>query len=192
MSNKQPQNTPPAAPKQEGEPQATAAELEVAQLKAQLAEAEAGKAAAEKAALDAQAQATEALQMAEDAEKKVAATEAAAAEALKKIPDKSEAAEQETLAALRKQKKYVLTINSTERSAGPVPLGVNGVGYLITRDTETLVPEGVINVLNLSVEGNAVQEEQGGQVVTRFQSTKRFSYSYREATADDESKFAGK
>lgn len=140
---------------------------EVAELRAKLAAAEEEKEAALLLAREAQA-------------------------ALKAVPDKSELAERETAAALRQQKKYVLTINSTETETAPVPVSFNGVAHLITRDTEVLVPKGVINILNLSKVGNPVQEQRGQHVVTRFQSTKRFSYSYREATAEDESKLAGK
>jgi hypothetical protein len=180
MSNpRDPKTDTAKAETQEGNDAATQAQAdEIAELKAKLAKAEEEKA--------------DALKAAKEAEEARAVAEAAAKKAAKHSRDKSEQDEQATLAALRRQKKYVLTVNSTETDSAPVPLGCNGAHYLIKRDTEVLVPKGIINVLERSRVGNAVQETVGDVVVTRFQSTKRFSFSYREATAEDESRLAGK
>ena len=148
---------------------------ELEDIKAMLAQANAEKDAA--------------LKKAEEAEKaRIAAEEAvkAAEEATAK------AAEQDTLAYLHKQKKYVLVINSMGDQTAPVPLSFNGVAYLVKRDTEVLVPKGIINILNLSTTGEVVQTTEDGVTKTAFNRSKRFPYSYREATAEDESKLTGK
>ena len=61
--------------------------------------------------------------------------------------------EEEIIRQLRNQRKVRLIIasgkNSNERY--PVPLAVNGSEFLIERDKEVIVPEAVVNVLNLAV-----------------------------------------
>jgi uncharacterized membrane protein YqiK len=172
---------------QQEQPQAPSVEAaqEIAELKARLAKAEAEKEAALKTAQEAE----EAKAKAEaDAETAKAEAEAAIA----KAEADADALADKTLHDLRAQKKYVLTINSTETEKSPVQLGINGVAYSIRRDEECLVPKSVINVLECAVVKNAMQQEVEGRIVTRFVATKRYSFNYREATPEDESKFVGK
>lgn len=48
---------------------------------------------------------------------------------------------------LKREKRYILTINSTEKDKGAVFVGINGHAYNIPRDTPVSVPESVIECL---------------------------------------------
>ena len=87
--------------------------------------------------------------------------------------------QQEALIAkqLRKQRKVRIVIQSgrTDHERSPVPVAVNGHEYLIERDKEVDVPEGVVNVLKLANE-QVAQTTDGAQVNTTFHTAARFAY----------------
>lgn len=56
----------------------------------------------------------------------------------------------------------------------PVPVGLNGVGYLIKRDEDVEVPEGVYNVLMAAKQQVCEIYEEYGQKKTRFRETQRY------------------
>lgn len=58
----------------------------------------------------------------------------------------------------------------------PVPVGVNGREYLIERDKQVDVPEGVLNVLALA-NAHVAETSSGQQVNTEFHQAPRFSYT---------------
>lgn len=61
----------------------------------------------------------------------------------------------------------------SEVDRSPVPVGLNGVHYLIQRDKEVIVPKGVVNVLLAAQEEVPVVEEHGGQRTVHFTKAQR-------------------
>ncbi len=117
-------------------------------------------------------------------EKRLAEERAQKEEAEKLAKEKSDqldmqVSQQEALIArqLRKQRKVRIVIQSgrTDHERSPVPVAVNGHEYLIERDKEVDVPEGVVNVLKLANE-QVAQTTDGAQVNTTFHTAARFAY----------------
>lgn len=117
-------------------------------------------------------------------EKQLAEERAQKEEAEKLAKEKSDlldmqVSRQEELIAkqLRKQRKVRIVIQSgrTDHERSPVPVAVNGHEYLIERDKEVDVPEGVVNVLKLANE-QVAQTTEGAQVNTSFHTAARFSF----------------
>ncbi len=117
-------------------------------------------------------------------EKQLAEERAQKEEAEKLAKEKSDlldmqVSQQEALIArqLRKQRKVRIVIQSgrTDHERSPVPVAVNGHEYLIERDKEVDVPEGVVNVLKLANE-QVAQTTDGAQVNTTFHTAARFAY----------------
>lgn len=79
---------------------------------------------------------------------------------------------------LKTQRKVRIIIASGKDSQErcPVPVAVNGREYLIERDKAVDVPQGVLDVLDLSVEQVPTVLEEGGQSRTVFQPAQRFAY----------------
>ena len=79
---------------------------------------------------------------------------------------------------LHDQRKVRIVIPSgrSKHDRMPVILGVNGREYLIVRDREIAVPEGVVNVLNLAREKVAVTSEVNGQQVVEWEEAQRIPF----------------
>ncbi|WP_165072821.1 MULTISPECIES: hypothetical protein [unclassified Desulfovibrio] len=79
---------------------------------------------------------------------------------------------------LRSQRKVRIIIASGKdpQDCCPVPVAVNGREYLIVRDKEVDVPQGVLDVLDLAVEQVAEAVDEAGQNRTVFRPAQRFSY----------------
>lgn len=123
---------------------------------------------AEKAALEAQL---------EEERAKTAAAEAQLKEK-SDLLDQQVCRQEEMIARqLRQQRKVRIVIASgrSESERSPVPIAVNGHEYLIERDKEVDVPEGVVNVLKLANE-QVAQTTGGAQVNTSFHTAARFSF----------------
>ena len=88
--------------------------------------------------------------------------------------------ERKAIAQQKGSRKVRIRIPSESRGAGssPVPVGVNGVGYLIKRDEEVEVPEGVWNVLMEAKESIFETYEEYGQKKTRFREANRFPVQF--------------
>ncbi|MBQ7607964.1 MAG: hypothetical protein IJU76_08360 [Desulfovibrionaceae bacterium] len=74
-------------------------------------------------------------------------------------------------------RKVKIRIPSESRWAGgtaPVSVGVNGRGYLIKRDEDVIVPEGVYNVLMEAKQGIYETYDEYGQKKSRFREVLRF------------------
>lgn len=114
----------------------------------------------------------------------VAAKEDAEA-AEKKLKEQSDAVDAEVsrqeetiLRQLHNQRKVRIVIASGKEPQDrcPVPVAVNGREYLIVRDKEVDVPQGVLNVLDLAVAQVAEDTEEGGMIKTVFRPAQRYSY----------------
>lgn len=79
---------------------------------------------------------------------------------------------------LRSQRKVRIIIASGKEPQDrcPVPVAVNGREYLIVRDKEVDVPQGVLNVLDLAVAQVAEDTEDAGVIKTAFRPAQRYSY----------------
>lgn len=79
---------------------------------------------------------------------------------------------------LRAQRKVRITIagGKSPHERCPVTVAVNGHEYLIVRDKEVDVPQGVLNVLDLAQEQVPGNMEENGQNRTVFQPAQRFAY----------------
>lgn len=118
-----------------------------------------------------------------EAEARAAREEKEAAEA--KLKEQSDALDAEVSRQeeairrqLRSQRKVRIIIASGKdpQDRCPVPVAVNGREYLIVRDKEVDVPQGVLDVLDLAVEQVAEVVDEGGQNRTVFRPAQRFSY----------------
>lgn len=118
-----------------------------------------------------------------EAEARAAREEKAAAEA--KLKEQSDALDAEVSRQeeairrqLRSQRKVRIIIASGKdpQDRCPVPVAVNGREYLIVRDKEVDVPQGVLDVLDLAVAQVAEVVDEGGQNRTVFRPAQRFSY----------------
>lgn len=80
---------------------------------------------------------------------------------------------------LRAQRKVRIIINSgkSQHEQCPVTVAVNGREFLIERDKEVDVPQGVLNVLDLAKELVPNVVEENGQTRAVFRPTQRFSYT---------------
>lgn len=168
----------------------TKSELE--RLKAEVVAAKEDAEAARSVAREAEATARAAKQEAEAAkartlkaerEARAAREEAEAAE--KKLKEQSDAVDAEVsrqeetiLRQLHSQRKVRIIIASGKEPQDrcPVPVAVNGREYLIVRDKEVDVPQGVLNVLDLAVAQVAEDTEEGGMIKTVFRPAQRYSY----------------
>ena len=106
--------------------------------------------------------------------------EHAKAEALsKKVDEEVKRTERDAVRQLHAQRKVKIMIPSGRdpHERAPVAVAVNGREFLIVRDKEVVVPEGVVNVLQLSRERVAVAEEQNGQQVVHWEEAQRIPFS---------------
>lgn len=149
-----------------------------AKYKAELEELKAQNARLANEAEAAKAQAREAEKQAEEARDEAEASKALLAEMDAKA--EAEVARQEALITrqLNEQRRVRIVIPSgrdpSERA--PVPVAVNGREFLISRDKEVDVPQGVLNVLDLAKERQADIQEVNGQAHVTFREANRFSY----------------
>lgn len=107
-------------------------------------------------------------------------------EALKKAEERaalleSQVSEQEErikrqLASQRKA-RIIIASGRESHERCPVPVGVNGREFLIERDKEVDVPEGVLNVLNLAVANVGARKDGGEHPRTEFHKARRFAYT---------------
>lgn len=143
---------------------------ELEKLKAEMAALEAENAALGKELSDAK---TEMQKAREEAEK----AEALAREQSAKLDARVAKEEALIIEQLKRQRKVRIVIASGqsahERCA--VPVGVNGREFLIERDVEVDVPEGVLNVLDLAI-ANIGEIGSGQMASTDFHKTSRFAY----------------
>ena len=77
---------------------------------------------------------------------------------------------------MRRKVRIVIPSGRSKHDRMPVILGVNGREYLIVRDREIAVPEGVVNVLNLAREKVAVPSEVNGQQVVEWEEAQRIPF----------------
>ncbi len=87
--------------------------------------------------------------------------------------------ERDIVRQLHAQRKVRILIPSgrDSRDRAPVIVGVNGREFLIERDKEVVVPEGVVNVLNLAKEKVPVSSfDQNGQQSVRFEEAQRIPF----------------
>ncbi len=84
--------------------------------------------------------------------------------------------ERDNIRQLHAQRKARLKLPSgrSAHERAPVLLGVNGQEFMILRDQEVIVPEAVLNVLNLARERVPVSSEVNGQQVVTWEETPRF------------------
>ena len=75
--------------------------------------------------------------------------------------------------------RIVLASGRDPHERAPVPIGVNGREYLISRDKEVDVPQAVINVLDHAIEQVADVREVNGQRHVTFHEAKRFNYTVK-------------
>lgn len=163
------------APQREQQDSAEAkhsAELE--KLKAENArlirEAEQAKTAAAKAEAEAQ-------------EAREQADAAMATKAQRDAEAEAEAARQEAVITrqinAQRRVRIVLASGRDPHERAPVPIGVNGREYLISRDKEVDVPQAVLNVLDHAIEQVAEVREVNGQRHVTFHAAKRFNYTVK-------------
>lgn len=96
-----------------------------------------------------------------------------------KIDSEVARAERDTIRQLHAQRKVRIIIPSgrTEHERAPVIVAVNGREFLIVRDREVEVPEGVVNVLSLARElVPVVTEVSGGQRSIRWEDAPRIPF----------------
>ena len=93
--------------------------------------------------------------------------------AVDKEAERQERQNRQTLAQQRKV-RILIPSGHDEQGRCPVTVGVNGYAYLIERDKEVLVPEGVVNVLKLAKESTAVRIEENGQIRVDFRESPRY------------------
>lgn len=100
------------------------------------------------------------------------------------IKDEKERAEAEAdiktaVDELRTQKRYRLTLNEQENTDDPQQqfIGCNGVGWILKRGSEAIVPEGILNVIKGCVYRRGTQDAEGN---IEYKDVKRFSFSYAE------------
>lgn len=87
--------------------------------------------------------------------------------------------ERDIVRQLHAQRKVRILIPSGRNShdRAPVIVGVNGREFLIERDKEVVVPEGVVNVLNLAKEKVPLSSfDQSGQQSVRFDEAQRIPF----------------
>ena len=107
------------------------------------------------------------------------AAEQAKAEAIsRKVDEEVMRTERDAVRQLHAQRKVRLLIPSGRdpHERAPVPVAVNGREFLIVRDKEVVVPEGVLNVLKLAREKVAVAVEKNGQQVVSWEEAQRIPF----------------
>lgn len=98
-------------------------------------------------------------------------------------------AERDNILQLHAQRKVRILIPSgrSPHERAPVTVGINGREFLIVRDREVDVPEGVVNVLKLAREKVAVASEVNGQQTVAWEEAPRIPFQilgYVEPPAD--------
>ncbi len=121
-----------------------------------------------------------------EADAKAAREEADVALAIKAERDaeaEAESAMQEAIITrqlnAQRRVRIVLASGRDPHERAPVPIGVNGREYLISRDKVVDVPQAVLNVLDLAMEQVAEVREVNGQRHVTFHLAKRFNYTIK-------------
>ena len=114
----------------------------------------------------------------QEAEKAAEQAKAEADAISRKVDEEVMRTERDAVRQLHAQRKVRLLIPSGRdpHERAPVPVAVNGREFLIVRDKEVVVPEGVLNVLKLAREKVAVSTEQNGQQVVSWEEAQRIPF----------------
>lgn len=116
--------------------------------------------------------------LAKELEKSRKDAEALAKEQSARMDEQVAKQEEKIARQLRMQRKVRIVIASGRGSHErcPVPVAINGREFLIERDKEVDVPQGVLNVLDLAVANVAETQDTGGQANTVFHKAQRYAY----------------
>ena len=114
----------------------------------------------------------------QEAEKAAEQAKAEADAISRKVDEEVMRTERDAVRQLHAQRKVRLLIPSGRdpHERAPAPVAVNGREFLIVRDKEVVVPEGVLNVLKLAREKLAVAVEKNGQQVVSWEEAQRFPF----------------
>lgn len=114
----------------------------------------------------------------QEAEKAAEQAKAEAEAISRKVDEEVMRTERDAVRQLHAQRKVRILIpcGRDPHERAPVPVAVNGREFLIVRDKEVVVPEGVLNVLKLAREKLAVAVEKNGQQVVSWEEAQRFPF----------------